>query len=204
MRKCVFGSCTNSRAQEQSDPCRSLSANGIIGYYRMNGEQWPRWYSAHVQDDLNLNFAHVRRHVFAWYWPNDAIFITSTAMSALWYRIWSRKSNIQRYILSAEIALTNIFFLFLPKVVTGRWQDWGRLDYTASHKIWVSLISITKWHETSVNKCHEHILLIIFIRGVFIIDLHIYFLYTDIHSLMMLWRTFDETTDRSVLCLHLG
>ena len=119
-------------------------------------------------------------------------------------RIWSRKSNIQQCILSAEIALTNIFFLFLPKVVTGRWQDWGRLDYTASHKIWVLLISITKWQETSVNKCHEHILLIIFITGVFIIDLHIYFLYTDIHSLMMLWRTFEVTTDRSVLCLHLG
>ena len=52
---------------------------------------------------------------------------------------------------------------FFPEVVTGRWQDWGGLDYTASHKIWVSLISVTKWQETSVNKCHEHILLIIFI-----------------------------------------
>ena len=31
------------------------------------------------------------------------------------------------------------------------------------HKIWVSLISVTKWQETSINKFHEHILLIIFI-----------------------------------------
>ena len=37
----------------------------------------------------------------------------------------------------------------------------------------------------------------------FIIDFRI-FLYTDVHSLMMLWRTFEETTDRSVLCLHLA
>ena len=52
---------------------------------------------------------------------------------------------------------------FFPEVVTGRCQDWGGLDYTASHKIWVSLINVTKWQETSVSKCHEHILLIIFI-----------------------------------------
>ena len=33
------------------------------------------------------------------------------------------------------------------------------------------------------------------ISFLFIIDLHI-FLYTDIHSLMMTWRTFEETTDK--------
>ena len=36
--------------------------------------------------------------------------------------------------------------------------DLGGFDYTTIHKICVSLISITKWQETSVNKCHEHIL----------------------------------------------
>ena len=45
-------------------------------------------------------------------------------------------------------------FFFL-EVVTGSWQDWGGLDYTASHTIWVSLISVRKWQETSVNKCNE-------------------------------------------------
>ena len=47
------------------------------------------------------------------------------------------KSNIQRYILSAEVVLTNFLPFFLP----GRCQN--RLG-TAIHKIWVSLISITK------------------------------------------------------------
>ena len=65
--------------------------------------------------------------------------------------------------------------------------------------IWVSLISGTKWQETSVNKSHEHIF-----ADCFYYLLFIYFLCTDIHSLMMLWRTFEETTDMSVLCSHLG
>ena len=95
---------------------------------------------------------------------------------ALRLRIWSRKSNIQRYILSEVITLTNFLSVFFPEV-----------DRTGADLI---LISVTKWQETSVNKCHEHILLIIFI-----IYLHI-FLYTDSHSLIMLWRTFEETTDR--------
>ena len=61
---------------------------------------------------------------------------------------------------SVEIALTNFLPFFFPEVVTGSWQNWLG---TAIHKIWVSLISIMKWQETSVNKCHKHILLIIFI-----------------------------------------
>ena len=35
----------------------------------MYGEQRPRWYLLHVQDDLNLHFAHVWRHFFAWCGP---------------------------------------------------------------------------------------------------------------------------------------
>ena len=89
---------------------------------------------------------------------------------------------------------------FFPEIVTGRWQDWGKLDYTGSHKIWVSLISITKWQETSVNKCHEHILLIIFIICYWFTYIFIYWY----SILMMLRKTFEETTDRSVLCSHLG
>ena len=59
-----------------------------------------------------------------------------------------------------------------------------------------------KLQETSVNKCHEHILLIIII--IYLLLIYIYFLYTDIHSLMMLWKTFEETADMSALCSHLG
>ena len=101
-------------------------------------------------------------------------------------------------ILSAEIALTN----FLP----GNCQKLSReVDRTGADLI---LISITKWEETSVNKCHRHILLIIFIIYIyllFIFDLHI-FLYTDSHSSMMLWRTFEETTNRvcAVLAFRLS
>ena len=105
------------------------------------------------------------------------------------------KSNIQRYILSAEIALTNV----LP----GSCQKLSpEVDRTGADLI---LLSVKKWEETSVNKCHGHILLIIFIIYLlFIFDLHI-FLYTDSHSLMMLWRTFEETTNRvcAVLALRL-
>ena len=54
--------------------------------------------------------------------------------------------------------------------------DCGGLDYTASRKIWVSLISVTKRQETSVNKCHEHILLIIFMIFLLIYKIYIYFL----------------------------
>ena len=73
-----------------------------------------------------------------------------------------KESNIQRYILSAEIALTN-FLHFSPRTLSLEDKnDWGGLDYTARHKIWVSLINVTKWQETSVSKCHVHILLIIF------------------------------------------
>ena len=96
------------------------------------------------------------------------------------------KINIQRYILSAEIALTN----FLPfsslklSPEVGR-TDWGGLDYTAIHQILVSLISVTKCKKrVSINVTNIFCWLFL----LFIIDLHI-FLYTDIHSLMMLWRT---------------
>ena len=75
----------------------------------------------------------------------------------------AKRLGFQRYILSAEITQTNFLPFFFPEVLTGSWQDWGGLDYTASDKIWVSLISVTKWQEKSVNKCHEHILPIIFI-----------------------------------------
>ena len=63
-----------------------------------------------------------------------------------------------------KIALTNCLPFSSRKLlpVVGR-TELGGLDYTARHKIWVSLISVTKWQETSINKCHEHILLIIFI-----------------------------------------
>ena len=71
---------------------------------------------------------------------------------ALRQRIWSRKTMI-----NTSDQFSSFFFLEVGKT------DWGRLDYTALHKIWVSLISITKWQEMSVNKCHEHILLINFI-----------------------------------------
>ena len=56
-----------------------------------------------------------------------------------------------------------IFFLFSSRKLSPGRQDWGGLDYTTSHTIWVSLISVKKWQGTSFNKCHEHILLIIFI-----------------------------------------
>ena len=57
-------------------------------------------------------------------------------------------------ILSAKITLTSIFFLFLPGSCHRKLAGLGGLDYTASHKIWVSLISVTKWQETRVNKYH--------------------------------------------------
>ena len=62
-------------------------------------------------------------------------------------------------------SLWPIFFLFSSRKLSpefGR-TDWGGLDYTAILKIWGSLISIMKWQEMNVNKCHGHILLITFI-----------------------------------------
>ena len=38
----------------------------------------------------------------------------------------------------------------------------------------------------------------------YLLLIYIIFLYTDIHSLMMLRRTFEECGYRSVLCSHLG
>ena len=59
------------------------------------------------------------------------------------------KSNIPRYILSAEITLSN----FLP----GSCQKLSpEVDRTGVDLI---LISVTKWEETSVNKCHGHIVI---------------------------------------------
>ena len=45
------------------------------------------------------------------------------------------KSNIQQYILSAEIALTNFLPVFFPEVVTGSLQDWRGLDTYKHHDI---------------------------------------------------------------------
>ena len=62
-----------------------------------------------------------------------------------------------------------------------------------------------KHQETSVNKCHEHILLITSTLYIcksvifFITDLQI-FLFIDIHSLMMLWRTFEEIIQIGLCC----
>ena len=111
-----------------------------------------------------------------------------------------KKSNIQWYILSAEIALTNFLPFSSQKLSpeVGR-NDWGRTWLYRYSQIWVSLISFTKWQECQyVSRTYFadyfHYWLLIYI----------YFLYTDIHSLMMLWRTFEENKDRSVLCSHLG
>ena len=82
-------------------------------------------------------------------------------------------------ILSAENCSDQFSSFFSSRKLSVGWQDLRGLDYTASHTIWVSLISVTKWQETSFNKCHEHILLIIFIIYdwlflLFIIDLHVF------------------------------
>ena len=78
----------------------------------------------------------------------DANIIASTARDArsasrtkwaLRERIWSRKSNIQRYILSAEIALTNqFFFQFSSRKLS------PEVDRTGADLI---LISGTKWQD---------------------------------------------------------
>ena len=97
-------------------------------------------------------------------------------------------------------SLWPIFFPFSPRICQKLTPE---VDRTGADLI---LISVTKWEETSVNKCHGHNLLIIFIIYLlFIFDLHI-FLYTDSHSLMMLWRTFEETTNRvrAVLAFRLS
>ena len=91
---------------------------------------------------------------------------------------------------------------FFPEVVTGTWQNW--LGRTWLYRFSQNLGPTIKRHEVTRKECQQvsrtyfadyfyHLLLI-----------YIHFLCTDIHSLMMLWRTFEEITDRSVLCSHLG
>ena len=88
--------------------------------------------------------------------------MSSAVVTIVFVALWvCRTAYVQSVIASKLWPIFTSFFF--PEVVTGRWQDWGGLDYTAGHKIWVSLISVTKWQETNVNKCHEHILQIIFI-----------------------------------------
>ena len=66
MRKRDLGYALTAKADVQSDPgiyCLLTESFGIKEC--MNGEQRPRIYFMHVQDDLTVHFAHVRRHFFA-------------------------------------------------------------------------------------------------------------------------------------------
>ena len=81
--------------------------------------------------------------------------------SELYGREYDQEKATYNDIYFQQKSLWPIFFLFFfPEVVTGSWRNWLG---TAIHWIWVSLVNVTKWEETCVNKCHEHILLIIFI-----------------------------------------
>ena len=129
----------------------------------------------------------IRSHIFSEKYKNKiyTMVIASTLAtrsrerSELYGREYDQGKVTCNDIYFQQKSLWPIFsFFFFPNVDTGRWLDWGGLDYTASHKIWVSLISVTKWQETSVNKCHEHILLIIFIT-------HYWFTYIFIY-----WQSF--------------
>ena len=83
-------------------------------------------------------------------WKKVKIFDLRHAKWALGYRIWSRKGNI-RYILSAEIILTN--FLLPGKT------EWGGRLYRYSQNLGLT----NKHNKVTRNECHKPILLIIFI-----------------------------------------
>ena len=71
---------------------------------------------------------------------------TDSELSELYGREYDQGKVTYNDIYFQQISLCSdhFFSFFFPEVATGKWQDWGGLDYTASLKIWVSLISVMK------------------------------------------------------------
>ena len=95
------------------------------------------------------------------------------------------------YTLSAVIALTNFLPFFLPG---------------SCHRKWADLIMglTNKRHEVTRNECQWVSRTYFADYFYYLLLIYIIFLYTDIHYLTMLWRTFEECRYRFVLCSHLG
>ena len=91
LRRHVFGHIRTAKAQISlriragwSGP--SLSANRIIGYYRIyEWWAWPGWYDAHAQDNLNLRILRISKALFCMTRPIFIIFLDFYYIS---YKTW--------------------------------------------------------------------------------------------------------------------
>ena len=94
-QKRLQGMCRQQRprsacASAQSDQGLRCPLTEILDITEwMKGEQMPRWYFSHEQVDLNVQFAHVWRHVFAWHGQIKTLFISKQ-------NIYSQKRKINK------------------------------------------------------------------------------------------------------------
>ena len=89
----------NSDSESLDQPAKSVQSDQVLPCLQteslnntecMNEEQRPTRYFVHAQDDLN--FAHVRRHFFAWHGQTEAYeiyFFSYTTDVTYYHCVWS-------------------------------------------------------------------------------------------------------------------
>ena len=97
-----------------------------------NGEQRSEWYFVHAQDDLNLHFAHVRRHFFSWRGP-----VSSQSGVMFWceFSYWNHLTDM----------LTSVDTSFLMLTFSSWFKLFCWLRITVDTLKFRTLRFLTKW-----------------------------------------------------------